>query len=79
MGLEKQVSCTQHKGEVLAFYCRTCAVPACAECVTIDHPKSAHECEVLAECESKYVKHLSQYIHDVSPRVDWVVKVNGGF
>lgn len=64
MTLERQVSCTQHKGETLQFYCRTCAVPACPECVAIEHPKSLHETEALADCEAKYVKHLSQYIHD---------------
>ncbi|ODM98140.1 B-box type zinc finger protein ncl-1 [Orchesella cincta] len=64
MTLERQVSCTQHKGEKLQFYCRTCAVPACPECVATEHPKSLHETESLADCEGKYVKHLAQYIHD---------------
>lgn len=66
MTLERQVSCTHHKGEKLQFYCRTCAIPACPECVATEHPKSHHETEALVDCETKYVKHLSQYIHDVS-------------
>lgn len=64
MSFDRQVSCTQHKGETLQFYCRTCAIPACPECVATEHPKSFHETEALADCQTKYVKHLSQYIHD---------------
>jgi len=61
---EKQVACSHHKGELLQYFCKTCVVPACAECIATEHPKSLHDYEVLAECESKHVKHLSQYIHD---------------
>ncbi len=59
------VPCTQHTDETLQFYCRTCAIPTCIECIDAEHPKSCHELEMLSDCESNYVKNLAQYVHEV--------------
>ncbi|XP_022902892.1 protein brain tumor [Onthophagus taurus] len=36
-------ACVKHKTEPLKYYCKTCMVPVCKECITIEH--SLHELE----------------------------------
>lgn len=34
--------CPKHKNEILRIFCRTCDMPVCRECTTVDHPSAFH-------------------------------------
>ncbi|XP_014678302.1 PREDICTED: brain tumor protein-like, partial [Priapulus caudatus] len=62
---EKPVACPRHKHDALAFFCRTCDVPICGECASLDHSKAAlHDYEPLAAVESPLVIDVTQIVDD---------------
>ncbi|XP_070549325.1 E3 ubiquitin-protein ligase TRIM33-like [Ptychodera flava] len=52
--------CDKHKTSVFRFYCETCQVPICSECVVIDHPNTSHAYQhldtVAAEIRDKLLE-----------------------
>jgi tripartite motif-containing protein 2/3 len=57
--------CVRHKNELLKFYCRTCGIPVCKDCIVIDHPSGLHECEHNSDNTPKQIENLLQLLNDV--------------
>lgn len=57
--------CVRHKNELLKFYCRTCNIPVCKDCIMLDHPSSSHECEHNNDGTAKEIEILLQIIAEV--------------
>lgn len=60
-----QYFCTRHKNELLKFFCRTCTVPVCKDCIVMDHPAGLHECEHVQDATPKQIDSLLQIIAEV--------------
>lgn len=60
-----QYFCTRHKNELLKFFCRTCSVTVCKDCIVIDHPAGMHECEHVQDATPKQIESLLQIVADV--------------
>ena len=61
MKMEKPVPCNKHVAEVLRFYCRTCDLPICKECINTDHSRG-HEYDYLVESGMREAR----FLHDLS-------------
>lgn len=62
--VEKIVLCLRHKSEPVKYYCRTCNIPICKECTTMEHSTNAsHEWDSLAELGPKQLELLAQTMH----------------
>lgn len=57
--------CTRHKSELLKFFCRTCSVPVCKDCIVCDHPSGIHECEHVSDATPKQIENLLQIVAEV--------------
>lgn len=57
--------CTKHINELLKFYCRTCSMAICKDCMVIDHQTGLHDCEHNPDQTPKMVESLLQLINDL--------------
>lgn len=65
---EKSMVCPRHKSELLKYYCRTCAVPICKECVTLEHPTGLHECEHISETGPKQLEAITHAVQEMKTK-----------
>ena len=57
--IEKPISCSRHKTDVLKYFCRTCNIPICKECTMVEHSKG-HEYEYVSEVGSMEIDSIQQ-------------------
>ncbi len=57
--------CSRHKSELLKFFCRTCSVTVCKDCIAADHPAVLHECEHVNDAIPKQIENLLQIVSEV--------------
>lgn len=57
--------CNKHTNELLKFYCRTCSMSICKDCMVIDHQTGLHDCEHNPDQTPKMVESLLQLINDL--------------
>ncbi|XP_023011923.1 tripartite motif-containing protein brain tumor isoform X2 [Leptinotarsa decemlineata] len=53
--LSEKMICHKHKSEVFKYFCNTCFVPICKECLSMDHPAALHDYEHLNDAAPKYI------------------------
>ncbi|XP_072017284.1 uncharacterized protein [Amphiura filiformis] len=56
----EQKMCVKHKGETLLFYCETCDVPICRQCVVITHRHPEHKQAELEQVAKEKNEHMQQ-------------------
>ncbi|XP_076274106.1 tripartite motif-containing protein brain tumor isoform X2 [Rhynchophorus ferrugineus] len=59
---ERAMACPRHKSELLKFYCRTCSMPACKECLNAEHPAGLHECELAGDAAPKQIEAIQHAV-----------------
>lgn len=66
-GLNKsnRYHCLKHSSELLKFFCRTCSVAICKDCMMIDHPAGLHDCEHNPDQTPKTIETLLQLITEL--------------
>lgn len=68
-GLSKSSSCryycTKHTNELLKFFCRTCSMAICKDCMMLEHQTGLHDCEHNPDQTPKMVESLLQLINDL--------------
>lgn len=57
--------CSRHKSELLKFFCRTCSITVCKDCIAADHPAVLHECEHVSDATPKQIENLLQIVSEV--------------
>ncbi|KAJ6649247.1 B-box type zinc finger protein ncl-1 [Pseudolycoriella hygida] len=60
--------CSRHKNELLKFFCRTCSVTVCKDCIGIDH--GLHEIELMGETAPKQIESLLQIVTEVRSKAN---------
>jgi tripartite motif-containing protein 2/3 len=65
MSKSNRYYCTKHSSELLKFYCRTCSMSICKDCMVIDHQTGLHDCEHNPDQTPKMVESLLQLINDL--------------
>lgn len=61
--------CQRHKSELLKFYCRTCKLQVCKDCILTEHPSNMHECEHSNDTSYKNIENLQQLISNVRSKM----------
>lgn len=61
---EKNLICPRHKNEYLKYYCRTCTVPICKECVSMEHPAGLHEYEHINDAVPKQIEAIQHAVQE---------------
>ncbi|XP_053693966.1 brain tumor protein [Sabethes cyaneus] len=57
--------CKRHTSELLKFFCRTCSVPVCKDCMLMEHPNGVHECEHNPDSTPKQIENLLHTVSEV--------------
>lgn len=57
--------CKRHTSELLKFFCRTCSVPVCKDCMLIEHPNGVHDCEHNPDTTPKQIESLLHTVSEV--------------
>lgn len=65
---EKNVLCPRHKSEYLKYYCRTCSVPICKECITLEHPTGLHEYEHINDAAPKQMEAIQHAVQEAKTK-----------
>lgn len=65
---EKTMFCPRHKSELLKYYCRTCTVPICKECITQEHPSGLHEYEHINDAAPKQIEAITHAIQEAKAK-----------
>lgn len=61
---EKSMACPRHKSELLKYYCRTCSVPICKECLNMEHPVGLHEYELISDAAPKQIEAIQHAVSE---------------
>ena len=65
MNKSNRYFCTKHTSETLKFYCRTCQMAICKDCMVLEHPNGLHDCEHNTDQTPKMVENLLQLINEL--------------
>ncbi|CAH0561422.1 unnamed protein product [Brassicogethes aeneus] len=65
---EKNLICPRHKGELLKYYCRTCSVPICKECLSMDHPVGLHDYEHISDAAPKQIEAIQHAVSEAKSK-----------
>ncbi|XP_071806551.1 E3 ubiquitin-protein ligase TRIM56-like [Asterias amurensis] len=68
---QKEYTCNKHKGEINRFYCETCHVLICRDCVVVDHCKPKHQYIDRAVASAKYKKFWEQIFPVFSSNIEY--------
>ncbi|XP_059482951.1 tripartite motif-containing protein 2-like isoform X2 [Neocloeon triangulifer] len=60
--IHKPILCAVHPSESLKFFCYTCQVPICNECILVNHSLPEHHFERLADAEGVQRKELQDLV-----------------
>jgi len=67
--IHKPVTCHLHPAETVRFYCLTCEIPACSECVA-EHKKAEHSYERVTEADTGVREELRSLVEKARQRID---------
>ncbi|XP_045480488.1 brain tumor protein [Harmonia axyridis] len=65
---EKSMMCPRHKGETLKFFCRTCSVPICKECINMEHPVGIHDYEHIGDAANKQLEIIQHAMQEAKAK-----------
>ena len=67
-GADKAIVCQRHKNELLKYFCRTCNVPICKECIAMEHPNGLHEYEHINDAAPKQLEAIGYAIQEAKSK-----------
>lgn len=68
--IHKPLFCKTHTKESLKFFCNTCQIPICTECVVNIHTQPMHQYERLDDAQSKNIKDLEFLIEKSKEKIN---------
>ncbi|CAB3368892.1 Hypothetical predicted protein [Cloeon dipterum] len=60
--IHKPILCAEHQSESLKYFCKTCQVPICNECILVNHTQPIHKFIRLADAEGEQRKELEDLV-----------------
>lgn len=76
--IHKPLVCAQHAGEHLLYYCGTCEMPVCTECVKVEHNSAAgHKYEQILESEQRVREELQCLLDKTKNVAEGMFKASG--
>ncbi|KAK4887817.1 hypothetical protein RN001_004088 [Aquatica leii] len=76
--VHKPLVCDTHVTESLLYYCSTCRVPVCNECIKGDHePSSGHKCEGMLDSEMRVRQEVEKMLKEGNDKVQLLIKTSG--
>lgn len=70
LGKSNRYFCTKHTNELLKFFCRTCQVAICKDCIVLDHPSGLHDCERNSDQTPLMIENLLLLINELRAKAN---------
>ncbi|OXU28089.1 hypothetical protein TSAR_013888 [Trichomalopsis sarcophagae] len=67
--IHKPIFCDSHPMENIKFYCYTCQVPICNECLLVEHKAPEHQYERLKDAEPRHREELVNLVNESKARI----------
>ncbi|XP_076351919.1 protein meiotic P26-like [Tachypleus tridentatus] len=67
--LHKIINCPKHVGEAMKFYCHTCEVPICNDCIVTDHKQCDHHYERISDVELKQREEIENLVKESEEKI----------
>ncbi|XP_014217341.1 B-box type zinc finger protein ncl-1-like [Copidosoma floridanum] len=67
--IHKPIFCESHPSENMKFYCYTCQVPICNECLLIEHKAPEHQYERIKDAEPRQKEELVNLVNESKARI----------
>lgn len=74
--IHKPLFCKQHTKECLKFFCNTCQIPICSDCVVSTHQQPMHSYERIADAETRNLEEIDAYLKKIK---DAIIFCQGDF
>ncbi|KAK5644293.1 hypothetical protein RI129_008138 [Pyrocoelia pectoralis] len=76
--VHKPLVCDTHIAESLLYYCVSCHVPVCNECIKTDHkPTTGHQCESINDSEKHVRQEVEKMLNEGREKVQSLMKLSG--
>ncbi|CAF0717899.1 unnamed protein product [Brachionus calyciflorus] len=69
--IHKPLTCKQHPRESLKFFCNTCQIPICSDCVVTSHQQPVHSYERISDAEARNIEELDFYIKKARENINY--------
>lgn len=68
--IHKPLYCSVHSSENLKFYCYTCEIPVCNDCLVMDHKATEHRYEIISEAEKQLRTDIEKLLTDTKAKIE---------
>lgn len=65
---DRAARCLQHRQEPLQYFCFSCNIPVCKECVTSEHPRGVHHFEPIVDVGVQQVQLVQQLLDEAKAK-----------
>lgn len=69
--IHKPLYCKFHSKETLKFFCSTCQIPICSDCIITQHKPPMHLTEHINDSQFKNIKELDILIRNVKENINY--------
>lgn len=76
--IHKPLECDIHHGENLIYYCNSCSVTACSECIKNEHKGAEHHAEGIADSEMRVRQEMKALLTESQSKVEQLMKLSSG-
>ncbi|KAL3265607.1 hypothetical protein HHI36_009811 [Cryptolaemus montrouzieri] len=70
--------CELHNGENIIYYCNTCLVTVCSECLKNEHKPPGHICEPILDSELKVRQEIQCLLEESKAKVEVLLHASNG-
>jgi hypothetical protein len=67
--IHKPFFCSLHQSENVKFFCNTCQIPVCSECMLCVHKLPEHSCERISDVEEKLLHELQGMVAETKEKI----------
>ncbi|XP_056020287.1 E3 ubiquitin-protein ligase TRIM56-like [Ostrea edulis] len=65
---QQRIPCLEHSGEDLRYFCETCDIPICRDCIVLSHQN--HKCMAPSEARKRMDENLGTFMSSLKERLD---------
>ena len=69
---KQQIPCSEHKGEDMRFFCETCDVPVCRDCIVLSH--QSHKCVTPSNARKQMEDNLKELLNSLDQKLKTFTK-----
>lgn len=77
VSIHKPLYCNVHATENLKYFCYSCEIPVCNDCLIVDHKATEHRYEIISEAEKHMRSDVEKLLAETKAKIEFCDKENG--